>query len=111
MAKVKICNVPTDISDKLAANGYADKSGIGVHYMDAYIKPMNTEIEEGLKCIAKRRGNKITITVGDKSGFGIMRRIDVSEDPVVMLQALFVEAGKAAGFVISEDKGAVYIDY
>jgi len=110
MAKTKLCSVPGDIADKLASNGYADKSGIGVHYMDAYIKPMNTEMEDGTKCIAKRRGNKITVTVGDKSGFGLMRQIDVSKDPVVMLQACLAEAGEAGGFVISEEDGAVFID-
>jgi hypothetical protein len=111
MAKQKMCNIPSDVEEKLATNGYADKSGIGVHYMDAYIKPMNTELEDGVKCVAKRRGNKITVTVGDKTGFGLMRRVDVSADPVVMLQACLTEAGEAAGITITEENGSIFVDY
>jgi len=35
--------------------------------------------------------------VGDKKGEGLMRRLDVSKDPVVMLSAALQEAAKAAG--------------
>jgi len=110
MAKVKICNLPSDVNEKLAANGYADKSLVGVHYMDAYIKPMNSELEDGTKCVAKRRGIKITVTIGDKSGSGLMRRVDVGHDPVEMLQHALAEAGKEAGFTLSEENGAIYVD-
>jgi hydrogenase maturation factor len=40
---------------------------------------------------------KITLTVGTKKGEGLMRRLNVSKDPTVMLQAALQEAAKAAG--------------
>lgn len=58
-----------------------DRSGIGVHYVDAYIKPMKTTLEDGTRVTCKRRGLKVTLSVGDKKGIGLMRRLDVSEDP------------------------------
>ena len=40
-----------------------DKSGIGVHYVDAYLKPMNAKLEDGTPVKCKRRGLKI-VAVG-----------------------------------------------
>ena len=39
----------------------------------------------------------ITLAVGAKKGEGLMRRLDVSRDPVAMLNAALQEAAKAAG--------------
>ena len=38
--KLKICDVNTAAIEKLPERT-DDKSGIGVHYVDAYLKPMN----------------------------------------------------------------------
>jgi hypothetical protein len=92
----KLCDINTVAKEKLPP-GYADKSGIGVHYLDAFIKPMNTKLPDGTRVGCKRKGLKVTLTVGTKKGEGLMRRIDVSKDPVVMLQAALQEAAKAAG--------------
>lgn len=93
---VKICDVNPGAKEKLPPNS-PDKSGIGVHYVDAFIKPMNTKLENETRVSCKRRGLKITLAVGDKKGSGIMRRLDVSTDPVVMLDAALKEAAKEAG--------------
>jgi hypothetical protein len=45
----------------------------------------------------KRKGLRVTLRVGTKKGDGLMRRLDVSADPVVMLKAALQEAAKAAG--------------
>jgi hypothetical protein len=45
----------------------------------------------------KRRGLRITLRVGTKKGEGLMRRLAVSTDPVVMLAAALQEASTAAG--------------
>jgi hypothetical protein len=37
-----------------------------------------------------------------------MRRIDVSDDPVVMLNAALQEAAKAAGIELSVEDGAIF---
>ena len=68
-----------------------------MHYVDAYIKPMNMKLEDGTPVKCKRRGLKITLSVGAKKGEGLMRRLDVSRDPVVMLDAALQEAGEGGG--------------
>jgi len=93
---IKICDVDQSAKEKLPSK-LRDKSGIGVHYVDAFIKPMNKSLENGTRVACKRKGLKITLTIGDKKGEGLMRRLDVSEDPVVMLSAALQEAAKAAG--------------
>lgn len=93
---MKVCDINQAAKDKLPPTT-ADKSGIGVHYVDAFIKPMNTKLENETRMACKRRGLKITLTVGDKKGEGLMRRLDVSKDPVAMLNAALQEAAKVAG--------------
>ena len=93
---IKLCDLNQAAKEKLPPTT-ADKSGIGVHYIDAFIKPMNTKIENDVRVSCKRKGLKVTLTVGTKKGEGLMRRLDVSRDPVVMLQAALQEAAKGAG--------------
>src|SRR5476649_269595 len=105
--KQKLCDVNPVAQDKLPALT-ADKSGIGVHYIDAYIKPMNATLPDGVSVKCKRRGLKITLTAGTKKGEGLMRRLDISRDPVVMLDAALQEAAKAAGIELTTENGAMY---
>ncbi len=86
-----------------------DKSGIGVHYVDAYIKPMNVKLEDGTPVKCKRRGLKVTLSASAKKGEGLMRRLDVSPDPVVMLDAALKEAAKSAGIELAVEDGAIFI--
>jgi len=60
-----------------------------------------------VKC--KRRGLKITLTAGAKKGEGLMRRLEVSADPIVMLDAALQEAAAAAGIGLSVEDGAVFL--
>jgi len=107
--KTKLCDVnPTALDKRPAFTD--DKSGIGVHYVDAYIKPMNTKLPDGVAVRCKRRGLKVTLTVGTKKGDGLMRRLDVSPDPVVMLDAALQEAAKNAGVELTVESGAIYLD-
>jgi hypothetical protein len=92
----KLCDVNAAAALKLPP-GFADKSGVGVHYADAFIKPMNATLPDGTRVACKRKGLKITLTVGTKKGEGLLRRLEVSRDPVVMLTAALAEAAKAAG--------------
>jgi hypothetical protein len=96
---LKLCDLATAATEKLPP-GFTDKSGIGVHYVDAFLKPMNATLPDGTRVACKRRGLKVNLTVGTKKGFGLMRRLDVSADPVVMLRACLAEAAKAAGVQI-----------
>src|SRR5208282_1530606 len=92
----KLCDINAAAKEKLPP-AFADKSGIGVHYIDAFIKPMNTKLPDGTRVGCKRKGLKITLVVGTKKGEGLMRRLQVSRDPVVMLAAALQEAARAAG--------------
>lgn len=107
--KFRLCEVNPAATEKLPAMT-GDKSGIGVHYVDAYLKPMNTVLEDGTRVKCKRRGLKIALAVGDSKGEGLMRRLDVSPDPVVMLAAALREAATAANVVLSEDNGVLYVE-
>ncbi|HTV13550.1 MAG TPA: hypothetical protein VME68_02470 [Acidobacteriaceae bacterium] len=104
--KVKLCDVNTAANDKLP-QFTDDKSGIGVHYVDAWIKPMNVKLEDGTPVKCKRRGLKIVLSAGAKKGEGLMRRLDVSRDPVVMLDAALQEAARAAGLELAVEDNAV----
>lgn len=106
--KVKLCDVNPAAGEKLPAQT-DDKSGIGVHYVDAWLKPMNTKLEDGTRVKCKRRGLKIVLSVGEKKGEGLMRRLDVSPDPVVMLDAALQEAARTAGIELTVEDGTVYL--
>jgi hypothetical protein len=92
----KLCDINAAAKDKLPP-AFKEKSGIGSHYTDAFIKPMNTKLADGTRVSCKRKGLKLTLVVGAKKGEGLMRRLEVSKDPVVMLSAALQEAAKAAG--------------
>jgi hypothetical protein len=105
--RVKLCDVNLAAIEKLPQHT-GDKSGIGVHYVDAYIKPMNVKLEDGTAVKCKRRGLKIVLSAGGKKGEGLMRRIDVSPDPVVMLTAALEEAANAAGIELVVEGEAIF---
>ena len=105
--RVKLCDVNTAAESKLPAHS-GDKSGIGVHYVDAFIKPMNMKLDDGTPVRCKRRGLKIVFSAGAKKGEGLMRRIDVSANPVVMLNAALQEAAKAAGVELIVEDGVIF---
>jgi hypothetical protein len=105
--KVKICDVSPIAVDKLPEHT-GDKSGIGVHYVDAFIKPMNVKLDDGTPVKCKRRGLKIVLSAGSKKGEGLMRRIEVSSDPVVMLAAALQEAATAAGIELTLESAAIF---
>jgi len=106
--KTKLCDVNQTAQEKLPPKG-EDKSGVGIHYMDAYLKPMNTKLPDGTVVKCKRRGLKVTLIAGTKKGEGLMRRLAVSKDPIVMLDAALQEAAKGAGVELSVEEGAIYV--
>lgn len=70
---IKLCDINTAAREKLPP-GFSDKSGIGVHYTDAFIKPMNTTLPDGTRVSCKRKGLKALLTVGHQE----RRRPDAS---------------------------------
>jgi hypothetical protein len=107
--KLKLCDINAAAVEKLPERT-GDKSGIGVHYVDAYVKPMNVKLEDGTRVKCKRRGLKVTLTVGERQGDGLMRRLAVGRDPVEMLRAALLEAATAAGVSLAFEDGAIYLE-
>ena len=106
--KVKLCDLNPAAQEKLPGKT-EDKSGIGVHYVDAFIKPMNAKLEDGTEVKCKRRGLKVVISAGPKKGEGLMRRLTVGPDPIAMLDAALQEAAKSAGIELTVENSAMYI--
>jgi hypothetical protein len=106
--KTKLCDVNPEASQKLP-QFTDDKSGVGVHYVDAYLKPMNGKLPDGTLVKCKRRGLKITLTIGAKKGDGLLRRLAIGPDPIAMLDAALQEAAKAAGVGLSVEEGGIYL--
>jgi hypothetical protein len=105
---IKICAVNKEAKEKLPP-ALMDKSGIGVHYTDAFIKPMNTKLEDGTRVACKRKGLKISLVVGTKKGEGLMRRLDVSKNPIEMLSAALQEAAKAGGIELKITEDEIFV--
>jgi hypothetical protein len=106
-----LCPVPAAALDKLPAKT-DDKSGVGVHYVDAYIKPMNVKREDGIAVKCKRRGLKIVLTVkgaagAARNGEGLLRRLANGPDPIPILAAALQEAAGQAGVTLAVTDGQI----
>ena len=106
---IKLCDINPAAKDKLPPAAI-DKSGIGVHYTDAFIKPFNTKLPDGTRVACKRKGLKIVLAVGTLKGEGLMRRLDAGKDPVVMLQAALQEAARGAGIQLTMTETEILLD-
>ncbi len=106
--KTKLCDVNPEATGKLP-EFTGDRSGIGVHYVDAYIKPMNAKLENGTMVKCQRRGLKIVLSAGARKGEGLLRRLDHGPDPAAMLRAALSEAAAKAGIELSVEQDAVFI--
>jgi len=71
---------------------------------------MNAQLPDGTFVKCKRRGLKIALSAGSKKGEGLMRRLAVGPDPVVMLDAALLEAARIAGIVLTVEDGAIFIE-
>src|SRR5690349_1215360 len=110
---ITLCDVNAAALDKLPAKT-DDKSGVGVHYVDAYIKPMNKKLEDGTAVKCKRRGLKIVLTVKSASGTsrngeGLLRRLANGPDPIPMLDAALQEAATTAGVGLAVADGRIQV--
>ncbi|EDY81653.1 hypothetical protein VDG1235_1271 [Verrucomicrobiia bacterium DG1235] len=105
---IKVCDINPSAKEKLPPE-YMDKSGIGVHYVDAFIKPIKVKLEDGTRVQCKRKGLQLNLRVGKKRGSGLMRRLDVSKDPIVMLDAALQEAAKDAGVELKVTESEIFV--
>lgn len=86
-----------------------DGSGIGINYADVCLKPFRLTLEDGRKLLCKRRGLKLTLTIGDRTGEGLMRRLQHGPDEKRILREALTEAATAAGAAIEFEPGAVIL--
>jgi hypothetical protein len=87
-----------------------DGSGIGVNYVDAYLKPLNAILEDGEKVVFKRKGLKIILAIGQRTGEAVIRRADHGPDPRNMLRRALESAAEAAGVKLTFADGGVYLE-
>jgi hypothetical protein len=106
---IKLCDINPAATAKLPP-AFPDKSGVGAHYVDAFLAPLNTTLPDSTRVSCKRRGLRITLRVGTKKGDGLLRRLQVSRDPVIMLAAALHEAARAAGVVFAINHTDILIE-
>jgi hypothetical protein len=88
----------------------SDGSGVGINYVDALLKPVKLTLEDGRKVAFKRRGLKITLTLGDKTGEGLLRRLQHGPEVKTIVREAVREAARNAGVDITFEGGAAYLD-
>ena len=86
-------------ADNLLPDVKDDCSGIGINYADAYLKPFKKILDDGRKVSCKRRGLELTLKLGDKTGKGLMRRLEHGLDPKEILRQALNEAARDAGSI------------
>ena len=88
----------------------SDGSGVGINYADALLKPVKLTLEDGRKVAFKRRGLKITLTLGDKTGEGLLRRLQHGPEVKTIVREALREAARNAGADIQFEGGTAYLD-
>lgn len=104
----KICDIAAEAAAKLPSV-CPDKSGVGVHYTDAFIKPMNVTLADGRVVSCKRKGLKLMLRVGDRKGEGLLRRLQIGPDPVAMVAAALQEAANAGGIELEVCPQGIFV--
>ena len=97
-------------AEKLLAAHVLDGSGIGINYADALLKPLKLTLDDGRKVALKRRGLKLTLTIGPRAGEGLMRRLEHGPDERAILRAALDEAAGQIGATITFEPGFLLLD-
>lgn len=87
-----------------------DGSGVGVNYVDVIAKASKQTLADGRKLLLKRKGLKLTLSIGDKQGEALLRRLDHGPDVVAILRRALESAATAAGAKACFEPGAVHLD-
>jgi hypothetical protein len=104
--------IPVDeaAAEKFLGGHVRDGSGVGINYADVFVKAMKVTLEDGRKVACKRRGLKLTLTVGDRTGEGLLRRLLHGPDEKTMFRECLGEAARNAGASVAFEPGAVLLD-
>jgi hypothetical protein len=100
-----ILPVDREKADGLLPDRKPDGSGVGINYADALLKPVRLTLDDGRKVAIKRRGLKLTLTLGDRSGSGLLRRIAHGPDVEAIVRRALEEAATNAGAAIRFEGG------
>lgn len=87
-----------------------DASGIGVNYADACLKLFKRNLDDGGKMVARRRGLKITLQIGERSGSALLDRLAHGPDVREILHQALVEAADEAGATFSVEGDRLVLD-
>ena len=96
--------------EPLLPENKADGSGVGVNYADALLKAVKLTLEDGRKVAFKRRGLKVTMTLGDKTGEGLLRRLEHGPDAKAIVREALREAARNAGADITVEGASAWLD-
>lgn len=107
--KVRIADENVE-AEKLIPPAAPDGSGIGINYIDQYVKPLNTELENGQKVACKRKGLKVILSIGEQTGEAVIRRVDHGPDVRNMLRKALETAAELAGSKFHVEDGGLYLD-
>jgi hypothetical protein len=74
-----------------------DGSGVGVNLLELIAKASKQTLPDGRKLLLKRRGLKLTLSIGDRQGEALLRRLDHGPDVHAIVQRALEAAALAAG--------------
>jgi len=107
--RLHVATVPGEI-ERFLPEFEADASEVGINYADAFLKALKTILEDGRKVLCKRRGLEITIRIGDRTGRGLLRRLEHGPDVREILEMALSEAARNAGAELSIEDGTVCLE-
>lgn len=107
--RIRLADQPPPPEELLGPEAEPDASDAGVNYADAYLKPLKRTLEDGRRLTCKRRGLKVTLTIGERKGEGLLRRLEHGPDVRDILLAALREAARELGGEIRLDDGAAVL--
>ena len=87
-----------------------DGSGVGINYADQILRNFKLTLTDGRKLLAKRRGLKITFTIGEKHGEALLRRLEHGPDVKNIFRKALEEAAHNAGAALAFEPNTIHLD-
>ncbi len=107
--KIDLGPIPADAERRLPERE-PDASGIGVNYADAFLKGFKKTLPDGRKVACRRRGLELTLTLGERTGKALLRRLEHGPDVREILHRALREAASEAGAIYSLEDGRLFLE-